>query len=69
MKLITIAATLATATLLVQDTDEERAPGPKVGEKAPAFRLNDHTGRPVSIGGESKAWTVVAFFPKAMTPG
>jgi hypothetical protein len=44
--------------------------GPAVGAPAPAFRLNDHTGRAVAVGpGATKTWTVLAFFPKAMTPG
>lgn len=42
---------------------------PVVGEQAPAFRLNDHAGRAVAVGGQSAQWTVVAFYPKAMTPG
>jgi len=44
-------------------------PAPVVGEPAPAFRLNDHAGRAVSVGGKTELWTVVAFYPKAMTPG
>ena len=40
-----------------------------VGKPAPAFRLNDHLGKMVKVGGESKNWTVIAFYPKAMTPG
>jgi hypothetical protein len=45
-------------------------PGPEVGKPAPPVRLNDHTGkaRRVGAGGE-KEWAVLAFFPKAMTPG
>lgn len=42
---------------------------PVVGRQAPAFRLNDHAGRAVAVGGESEQWTVIAFYPKAMTPG
>ena len=45
---------------------------PEVGKPAPAFRLNDHTGRAVSplVQEEDAAlWTVLAFYPKAMTPG
>ena len=40
-----------------------------VGQAAPAFRLNDHLGELVKVGGESKNWIVIAFYPKAMTPG
>lgn len=44
---------------------------PAVGAPAPAFRLNDHEGRLVAVGGArtDKKWTVVAFYPKAATPG
>lgn len=40
-----------------------------VGKPAPSFRLNDHLGKMAKIGGASKNWTVIAFYPKAMTPG
>ncbi|MDP6929665.1 MAG: redoxin domain-containing protein [Planctomycetota bacterium] len=42
---------------------------PKVGQAAPKFRLNDHGGAAVKVGGKSKTWTVLAFYPKAATPG
>lgn len=45
------------------------AGGPEVGKPAPLARLNDHTGTVQTIGGEREKWTVLAFFPKAMTPG
>ena len=41
----------------------------RIGKAAPSFRLNDHTGRAVEVGGEAEGWTVLAFFPKAATPG
>ena len=49
--------------------EEGQAPGPMVGKAAPAIRLNDHTGKAVQIGGESQTWTVLAFYPRAGTPG
>ena len=52
-----------------QDAPQEKPALPSVGDVAPAFRLNDHTGKAVEVGGESKRWTVVAFFPRAATPG
>jgi cytochrome oxidase Cu insertion factor (SCO1/SenC/PrrC family) len=40
------------------------------GAKAPDFRLNDHTGQAVRLSAELEGkWVVLAFFPKAMTPG
>lgn len=69
MKLIQLVIALAAAAIFVQDADEEHPKGPQIGEPAPVFRLNNHEGRAVAIGGASKTWTVVAFFPKAATPG
>jgi hypothetical protein len=40
-----------------------------VGADAPVFHLNDHTGKTVKIGGEQDTWTILAFYPKALTPG
>lgn len=60
-------ALLAAATALAPPDGATR--GPEVGKPAPAARLNDHTGAVQSIGGEREEWTVLAFFPKAMTPG
>ena len=64
---------LAAATLVAlpfQEKQEERKPVlPEVGKPAPAFRLNDQTGKAVAVGGEADDWRVVAFFPKAATPG
>jgi hypothetical protein len=42
---------------------------PEVGKPAPSLRLNDHHGNIVELGGKRKNWTVLAFFPKAATPG
>lgn len=58
-----------TSSLAVQDTGRARPRQPEVGSPAPRFRLNDHTGRAAQVGGASRTWTVVAFYPKAATPG
>jgi peroxiredoxin len=42
---------------------------PEVGKPAPSVRLNDHHGNIVELGGKRPNWTVLAFFPKAATPG
>lgn len=42
---------------------------PEVGKPAPTLRLNDHRGAIVEVGGKRTNWTVLAFFPKAATPG
>ena len=51
--------------------DSAPAPStPKPGDAAPVFRLNDHEGDALSVGGEREGkWAVVAFYPRAMTPG
>ena len=72
MKLPLLALTLGLATAALafpvrQDPPKET--GPVVGKPAPTIRLNDHTGSAVSLGGESETWTVMAFYPKAATPG
>ncbi|MCR9245063.1 MAG: hypothetical protein NXI31_08520 [bacterium] len=45
------------------------APAIAVGKPAPAFRLNDDGGRLTKVGGKTANWTVLAFYPKASTPG
>ena len=70
MKLQFLALAAALAVLVPQDEPQEKGPVlPSEGEVAPAFRLNDHTGKAVEVGGKSERWTVVAFFPRAATPG
>ena len=68
MKTPLLAIGLALA-LAPQDPAPKPPARPDVGQAAPAFRLNDHRGRLVAVGGESKTWTVLAFYPKAATPG
>jgi len=41
----------------------------KVGDKVPAFTVNDHQGNPVSLSDYSGKKLVVFFYPKASTPG
>ena len=43
---------------------------PEVGKPAPTVRLNDERGKAVRLGpGADTGWTVLAFYPKAATPG
>lgn len=67
MRLEFLALAFLMAPLTAQE--EGQAPGPVVGSPAPTARLNDHTGKAVRLGGESETWTVLAFYPKAGTPG
>ena len=65
-----LAAAPLVAPVSSPGQDDDDAPkGPQVGQPAPAFRLNTHEGKAASVGGESETWTVLAFFPKAATPG
>jgi peroxiredoxin Q/BCP len=67
MKTALLAACLAAPWLVIQ---ADPAPtGPEVGAPAPSFRLNDQDGNARAVGGAGKLWTVVAFYPKAMTGG
>ena len=67
--LLASAVALAFAAWAFPAQDKEAPLLPQVGQAAPTFRLNDHTGAGVKVGGESEAWTVLAFYPKAATPG
>jgi len=58
---------LALFTLAPQDAGKKAMP--EIGKPAPTLRLNDHNGQIVSRGGAHDSWTVLAFFPKAATPG
>ena len=63
------AFALAAGSALLWFQDAEAPTRPEIGKPAPAFRLNDHTGQAASVGGAADTWTVVAFYPKALTPG
>ncbi len=54
---------------LVQAAPGSSPQSAEVGKPAPVFRLNDHTGKVVPFGGKHEGWSVLAFFPKAATPG
>jgi peroxiredoxin Q/BCP len=47
----------------------EDAPGPRPGDKAPAFRLPDENGKPVSLSDFKGKKVVLYFYPKDATPG
>ena len=64
-----IAALLAVVAVSLQDSPKPAMKRPDVCKPAPAVRLNDHHGKIVELGGKRTNWTVLAFFPKAATPG
>ncbi len=69
MKALLLVPVLALLTLTRQGDPVAAPKLPEVGKPAPALRLNDHTGQIVSLGGKSEHWSVLAFYPKAMTSG
>lgn len=70
MKLLALAPLLALLALDWALGPQSGAPKkPEVGKPAPTLRLNDHRGNIVELGGKRANWSVLAFFPKAATPG
>ena len=73
MKIAAAVLALAVSGILfpsLQQGEVEEPTMPEVGQAAPTFRLNDQEGRKVSVGAnEDGLWTVLAFYPKAATPG
>ena len=67
MKTLLVAACLAAPWLVLQDAPAPA--GPEVGTAAPSIRLNDQDGVAQAVGGAAGDWTVLAFYPKAMTGG
>lgn len=47
----------------------EKQPRAEVGAVAETFRVNDQLGRLVTFAGKGERWTILAFYPKAATPG
>jgi hypothetical protein len=69
MKTAFLASVLAMLLFGLQSKTEQKPVPLKIDAAAPSFRLNDHKGQTVAIGGQQDHWTVLAFYPKAMTPG
>jgi len=71
MKAPVVALGLALAMLMPHQDTTEKPTMPEVGKPAPTFRLNNHEGKAITIAPreEEPTWTVLAFFPKAATPG
>ena len=67
MKTFLLAASLAFLTLGPQGAQAPKRP--EVGKPAPVLRLNDHKGEIAELGAKRANWSVLAFFPKAATPG
>ena len=68
MKWLLLGSTLLAALALAAVAADD--PLPKVGDPAPSFRLNDQSGKAISLAKATKdTWVVLAFYPKAATPG
>jgi len=67
MLVMTVAA-LVVGTAVADDDSPKKKP--TEGSKAPEFRLNDQDGKATRLSelGEG-SWVILAFYPKADTPG
>lgn len=65
MQHLKLAALLFVSPALLAQDD----PFPAVGQPAPVVTVEDHEGHDVTVGGKSATWTVLAFYPKALTGG
>ena len=64
-----LQATLGMGLALPFATAVARAATPAIGEPAPRFRLQDQSGRWVTLDGQRGKWVVLYFYPKDDTPG
>ncbi|MBU6377888.1 MAG: peroxiredoxin [Gammaproteobacteria bacterium] len=62
-----LAASALVAVLLLPTAAQ--ADAPKVGQPAPDFRLQDQTGKWVTLKEQRGKWVVLYFYPKDNTPG
>jgi len=69
MKAFLLVSWLAFVPAMAQSGGDSTPKTPEVGKPAPVLRLNDHTGKIATVGGKTKNWSVLAFYPKAMTSG
>jgi peroxiredoxin Q/BCP len=78
VRIFAIAAALTAGSALAADTSPAPAPAapaaettasPAVGTAAPGFKLQDQTGKWVSLDEQKGKWVVLYFYPKDQTPG
>ena len=60
---------LSAATVSAADAPAAATTTPAVGSMAPAIRLQDQTGKWVSLEEQRGKWVVLYFYPKDQTPG
>ena len=68
LPLLAIAALVFGAPVLVRAADSDAA-SPKVGQPAPAFKLQDQAGRWHQLSDYKGKWVALYFYPKDDTPG
>lgn len=64
-----LSASLLPVIAMLQDPPAKEEPRAVVGAACPEFRLNDHEGKLASRAKSGGRWTLMAFYPKAATPG
>ncbi len=70
MKLFVLLIVSAVIALAATQSTGKADPKVEIGKPAPSFRLNGEDGKAVQLGPGGEAfWTVLAFYPKAATPG
>ena len=65
----TLALLLCLPLTAQAPTPKPPKPAVAVGQSAPKFRLNNEQGVATRVGGPTEDWTVIAFYPKALTGG
>jgi cytochrome oxidase Cu insertion factor (SCO1/SenC/PrrC family) len=70
IQLAVAAAAVLCAAVAISFAQDDHAKALDVGGTAPDFRLNDQDGKAARLQDlHDGHWVVVAFFPKALTPG
>lgn len=64
-----LGAAALNLTAVAADLPTANAAAPTVGALAPAIRLQDQTGKWVSLEEQRGKWVVLYFYPKDQTPG
>ena len=78
VRILAIAAAMCAGSALAADTPPapaatpvaaETSASPALGAAAPSFRLQDQSGKWVSLEEQRGKWVVLYFYPKDQTPG
>ncbi len=69
MKASLISVALAFGGLVSMGVQDPEPTPLAAGDAAPKFTLNDQNGQFTSIGADPEGWTLIAFYPKALTGG